>query len=238
MSAKKIFWSFRQNVFRILSILGVCQWIGSPGFNPRSSHTKDSKMLLDASLLNTQHYKVRIKCKESNTEKGVLLYKLVISITTVLQMHIQIQIHRRTLAVLLTSDFGSSTQGETQNFYYADDTFWPHERAAHPVMLKISVGRDPKNSTLRLNGWIPNYSTSRSNLNFQLTLFQNPRIRRTISSEHDIFRSPAPLPVWGFIMTMVIVISFANERKTVPNDFELFGLRVQVQSPTKLNDKI
>ena len=30
----------------------------SPGFNPRLSHTK---MLLDAILLNTQHYKVRIK---------------------------------------------------------------------------------------------------------------------------------------------------------------------------------
>ena len=33
------------------------------GFNPRSSHTKDSKMVLDAALLNTQHYKVRIKGK-------------------------------------------------------------------------------------------------------------------------------------------------------------------------------
>ena len=32
-------------------------------FNPRSSYTKDSKMVLDASLLNTQHYKVRIKIK-------------------------------------------------------------------------------------------------------------------------------------------------------------------------------
>ena len=32
-------------------------------FNPRSCHTKDSKMVLDAALLNTQHYKVRIKGK-------------------------------------------------------------------------------------------------------------------------------------------------------------------------------
>ena len=30
-------------------------------FNPRSSHTKDSKMLLDAPWLNTLHYKVRVK---------------------------------------------------------------------------------------------------------------------------------------------------------------------------------
>ena len=33
------------------------------GFNLRLSHTKDSKMVLDATLLNTQHYKVRIKGK-------------------------------------------------------------------------------------------------------------------------------------------------------------------------------
>ena len=30
---------------------------GRPGFNPRLSHTKASKMLLDAALLNTQRYK-------------------------------------------------------------------------------------------------------------------------------------------------------------------------------------
>ena len=36
---------------------------GRPGFSSRSSHTKDSKMLLDAALLNNQHYKVRIKGK-------------------------------------------------------------------------------------------------------------------------------------------------------------------------------
>ena len=35
-----------------------------PGFNPRLSHTKDlKKMILDVTLLNTQHYKVRIKGK-------------------------------------------------------------------------------------------------------------------------------------------------------------------------------
>ena len=37
--------------------------IRETGFNPRSSHDKDSKMVLDASSLNTQHYKVRIKGK-------------------------------------------------------------------------------------------------------------------------------------------------------------------------------
>ena len=33
------------------------------GFNPWSSLTKDSQMVHDAVLLNTQHYKVRIKVK-------------------------------------------------------------------------------------------------------------------------------------------------------------------------------
>ena len=31
-----------------------------PEFNPMSCPTKDTKMVLDISLLNTQHYKVRI----------------------------------------------------------------------------------------------------------------------------------------------------------------------------------
>ena len=37
--------------------------VREPGFNPRSRYTKDSKMVLDAALPNTQHYKVRIKGK-------------------------------------------------------------------------------------------------------------------------------------------------------------------------------
>ena len=43
--------------------LTVRQWPGRLGFNPRSSHTNDSNMVLDAALLNTQHYKVGIKGK-------------------------------------------------------------------------------------------------------------------------------------------------------------------------------
>ena len=38
---------------------GVCQGSGRPRF--KSSHTKDSEMVLDTALLNTQQYKVRIK---------------------------------------------------------------------------------------------------------------------------------------------------------------------------------
>ena len=41
----------------------VRQWYWRPGFNPRVSHTKVSKMVLDTTLLNTQLYKARIKNK-------------------------------------------------------------------------------------------------------------------------------------------------------------------------------
>ena len=49
------------------------------GFNPKSSHTKDSKTVLDASLLNTQHYKLRIKDKmeQSRKRRIALPYTLV-----------------------------------------------------------------------------------------------------------------------------------------------------------------
>ena len=108
----------------------------------------------------------------------------------------------------------------------------------------ISTGRDQKNltaaatvenSTLCLNA---ETKLSATMVQSQLTLFQNPHILRTISSGHDIIPTPVPFPVWGFIMTMVIVISFAHERKTAHSDYapELFT-RI-VQSLTKLNDKI
>ena len=45
--------------------LGVRVFANGPG------HTKDSKMVLDASLLSTQHYKVRIKGKVEQSRKGV-----------------------------------------------------------------------------------------------------------------------------------------------------------------------
>ena len=43
----------------------VRRWSGRPGFNLRSNHTEDSKMvlLMVLSLLNAQHYKVLIKGK-------------------------------------------------------------------------------------------------------------------------------------------------------------------------------
>ncbi len=44
-------------------------FVNGPG---DQSHTKDSKMVLNASLLNTQHYKVRIKSKVEQSWKGVV----------------------------------------------------------------------------------------------------------------------------------------------------------------------
>ena len=54
-------------------------WLGRPGYNPRLSHTKDSKKVLDAALVNTYRYKVRIKGKvEQSRERSCdLNYTLV-----------------------------------------------------------------------------------------------------------------------------------------------------------------
>ena len=56
----------------------VCQRSGRPRFNPKLSHNKNSKMFHDATLLNSQHYKVRIKGKWNNSGKELhLLYTFV-----------------------------------------------------------------------------------------------------------------------------------------------------------------
>ena len=55
------------------------QPIGRPSFNSRWSHTKDTKMVLDAALLYTQHYKVRIKreVEQSRERCSTLPYTFV-----------------------------------------------------------------------------------------------------------------------------------------------------------------
>ena len=52
-------------------LLSVCLLSGRQGFNPGQVILKTQKMILDASLFNTQNYKLRIKGKWSNPEKGV-----------------------------------------------------------------------------------------------------------------------------------------------------------------------
>ena len=66
---------------RLISLVGRVFFNG-PGdrFNPRSSHTKDfKKMGFDTSMLNIQHYKVRIKVKvvQSRDKSGALPYPTV-----------------------------------------------------------------------------------------------------------------------------------------------------------------
>ena len=62
--------------YHIALAVSVRQWPGRPGFSPRSSHTK---MVLDASLLNTQRYKVWIKGKvdQYRERSSALRYTLV-----------------------------------------------------------------------------------------------------------------------------------------------------------------
>ena len=126
--------------------------------------------------------------------------------------------YERFINSLLTPDLGSRTRGERHNSYYADHTIWPHQRAVHLVMLKISFGRDPKNltaaatvenSTLclncrKLNLHFPSSNLNSqlnvrdlnslppwSNINPQLNLFQNPQILpgMTSSTLHPHFLS-------------------------------------------------
>ena len=52
----------------------VRKWSGKHGFNPSRMIPKTQKMVLDASLLNTEHYKVRIKGKlEQSGERSRVL---------------------------------------------------------------------------------------------------------------------------------------------------------------------
>ena len=49
-----------------------------PVFNPKSSHTKDYKIVLDAALLNTQRYEVKTKgnVEQSSEWSSTFFYKL------------------------------------------------------------------------------------------------------------------------------------------------------------------
>ena len=93
-----------------------------------------------------------------------IMISITIVIQTHLQMHIRIQKRSYTKANtgtntiqtktgelccsemngLLIPDFSSSTQGKKHNSYYDDNTILPHQRMAHLMVFKISVGRDPK----------------------------------------------------------------------------------------------
>ena len=118
---------------------------------------------------------------------------------------------------------------------------WPHKRAVHPVMFKISVSRDLKIPTTSFNGQNPtlNGRIFNSRLNGPVL---TDSFSKSLNSQDHLFRAkrhPHSSPIFclGFIMSMVIVISFAHERKTAPNDYAHELLTWIVQSPTNLNDK-
>ena len=147
---------------------------------------------------------------------------------------IKIQIHIQIQADSFVSDTNGFinfwlrsivTREETQFLKaYANHTMLASlQCVAHPVMFKISIhlcrsrseklNRMPQRSKTQL-------SSKRSNT--QLRSFQNLQILRTISTGHDVIHTPVSFPVWGsggLLWQMVIVISFAHERKTAPNDY-------------------
>ena len=87
-NVKIVFKKFFKFLLHILvhwpSGYSVYIWPERLGFNPWSSHTKDSKKwYLDASLLNTQHYKIWIKSKVEHSRKrssALLLHLSVVAI--------------------------------------------------------------------------------------------------------------------------------------------------------------
>ena len=153
-----------------------------------------------------------------------VLYNLVISITTVhIQMHIQIQYtgghcrfrYERFINFWLRS---IATRGERPNSYNVNNP----QRAAHLVMFKISVGRDPKNSTTSFNGRNSTLCPMAENLTlclhgpistlnwlfFKILKFSGPSNLGMTSSTLQLHFLSGSL-LWQ----MVIVISFACEHK-------------------------
>ena len=117
---------------------------------------------------------------------------IIISITTMqIQMYIQAKTgkykYRPTVVSdtngLLIPDFGSLTRGERLNSYYANHP----QCAVHLVVFKISVSRDPKNTTTSFNGWNPTLCLNGSNsifnwLFFKILKFSGPSFPGMMSS--------------------------------------------------------
>ena len=127
--------------------------------------------------------------------------------------------------VWLTSDFGSLTRGERHNSYYANQA----QRAAHLVMFKNSVGRDSKNLSTSSTALIKlltfnSASMAETQLSTSMVECQLSTDLKSSNSQDHLFRTwghphSSPISCWGLLWKMVIVISFAHERKTVPNDY-------------------
>ena len=166
---------------------------------------------------------------------GCIAIIIMISITTVyIQMqilgntkHRRTQIHWRlsTHRLLLISDFGSSTRGKRQflkDFRNHTMLTTPWSELNSPLQLSAIEAGNP---TLSLH--CPKSTQSFSK-------FSNSQDHRFRAWRHS---HSSPISYVGFIMTIVIVISFAHERKLYPMLCTWTKSRI-VQSLTKLNDKI
>ena len=147
--------------------------------------------------------------------------------------------------VLLISDFGPWLHEERETQFlkvFANHTIWLHPNARGTLWcLKspfISTGLDSKNLTAAatvdnsnrcLNRQKLNSLPSLSNLIYADNLQKRSPITTVFfakfsNSLDHLFRAwrhphSTPISCLGFCMTMVIVISFARERKTAPNDY-------------------
>ena len=140
---------------------------------------------------------------------------------------------------LLTSEFSSSTRGERQSLkvFHNHTMLTTPKRSVHLVVqsqfLNIMVG--PQLFNIMVG---PQLELSAYMAQSQLpTLFS-----KSSNSQDHCFQAwrhshSSPISYLGFIMTIVIVISFAHERKLYPMLCTWTKSRI-VQSPTKLNDKI
>ena len=168
-------------------------------------------------------------------------------INPTLHIKMQIKTHMQKQAILccsnsnglITSDFGYSTQGERHYSFHADHTIWPHKRTVHLVMPKISVGSGPKNTTTSsiLNCMTKSTICLHGPMStIKLLFFKNLQISDQLFQSWRHLHS-SPISSIGFIMTVVIVISFVDERKTTQWLCTWTNIQI-VLSLTKLNGKI
>ena len=119
---------------------------------------------------------------------------------------------------LLTSDFGSSTRGDSS--YYANHTIWPHKHAIlYAPMAKIQLSA----SMVQCQ---PSTDV--------LLKFSNSR---PISSGHDVIHTPTSFPVWALLWQLWLSYPLRASVKCTQCYPPEVLTRI-VQSTTKLNDKI
>ena len=82
------------------------------------------------------------------------------------------------------------------------------------ALVDYQLDRSPFDNQL---DWSPvNYQLDLPTVESQLTSFSKSPNSQPIASGHDVVHTLAPISYLGFIMTIVIVISSARERKLYP----------------------